>query len=216
MNVHELKERDPARFEQEHNDYINHFEYDCHCYESIYEDFIERGVELGFEFSADDVSWSGFCSQGDGASWSGLVRLRKFIEAKELDTDPKYYTLMQLIDEDWVDGYMTIGRRSHHYAHSRTMVIDSFPDYYPPTDDETLRQGPMAGASVEELMDAIAIKALLDGLFTTALDAARAYAGELFAALREDYEYLTSEEAFIEYCEANDVEFEFEDEEETV
>lgn len=212
MNVYELKERDPARFEQEHNDFINHFEYDSHHYECIYEGSIKRGVELGFEFSADDVAWSGFWSQGDGASWSGLVRLCKFIEAKELDTDPRYYTLLQLIDEDWVDRVLTIDRNSCRYAYSHTMGRGSFPDYYTPTHDATLRHGPLAGANVKELVDAIAIEALIDDLCGTALDAARDYADELYAALREDYEYLTSEEAFIEHCEANNVEFEDEDE----
>jgi len=42
---------------------------------SVIEDFQTIAGHLGFTFSADDVSWSGFWSQGDGASFSATFTL---------------------------------------------------------------------------------------------------------------------------------------------
>lgn len=43
--------------------------------ESVIEDFCEIAGHLGFDISADDVEWSGFSSQGDGASFTGVFTL---------------------------------------------------------------------------------------------------------------------------------------------
>ena len=44
------------------------------------------------------------------------------------------------------------------------------------------------------------------------LEDAKGYADEIYDDLREEYEHLTSEESFLDYCHANDVEFDVDEE----
>ena len=60
----------------------------------------QDGPERGFEI--DEVAWSGFSSQGDGASWTGMVRLPCFIEYHNKPDNydyTQYFVLNELVKE---------------------------------------------------------------------------------------------------------------------
>ena len=203
MNVHELKENDPARFEQE---YVCWSQSDVY-YDFVYDDAIVEGEKRGFLFDESGIEWSGFWSQGDGAAWSGEVRLEEFIKHAKLDDDPRYFTLLQLINNGFVDRSVAI-RTWGRGRNSGCMYIPHEPStYFWGGVDGTLQTGPFAGSQVEDLWESINGDALLEELCETVLDAARDFADKLYISLREEYEYQTSEELFIEHCEENEVKF---------
>lgn len=57
---------------------------DWEWWDTVYEDAKEDGKALGYDI--DDIRFSGFWSQGDGASWTGRVNLYTFIEKHIPDT----------------------------------------------------------------------------------------------------------------------------------
>lgn len=177
-------------------------------YEHVIEDAKEQGRERGF--SIEDISWSGFWSQGDGASWTGAVHLGVFIDKciKPDDTDfTKYTILRELVRDEWVEPTITIGWRSFHYVHSGTMEA-SGPDSYGERDESVLLRGILAGASVRQLYESIGG---FDFIYYTAvpaaLEAAKDYADEIYKRLEEEYEWYISDEHIEEMAEINEWQF---------
>ena len=74
FHYNELPENGKARARQH---YIDHWVHD-EWYDYIYEDAREAGRVRGFDI--DKMFFSGFWSQGDGASWLGEVYLPDFID----------------------------------------------------------------------------------------------------------------------------------------
>ena len=169
--------------------------------EYVYDRFKEEGRDKGF--SIDEIQFSGFYSQGDGASWTGRVNLMMFIEHFIKPEHPefsKYAVLLELMRNGWVDEVMCISRRSFHYNHSGTMSSDSIRSVADlgQNNGATLEKGILAGATVFELDQAIDSENLILRLEELVLDEAKDYADEIYKALREEYEGYTSEEAFKE------------------
>jgi hypothetical protein len=77
--------------------------------------------------------------------------------------------------------------------------------------EEAITYGALRGANVREMYESVGGDSALDELIDEAVQAARDYAGDIYRAVRDDYEHETSEEAFIENCECNGVEFDEED-----
>ena len=74
MNIHELRTRDPKRFEKEYQAWTNYaVGYDW--WKTLYADFTNDCAALGVR--VDDIQFSGFYSQGDGAVFSGRVQTRR-------------------------------------------------------------------------------------------------------------------------------------------
>lgn len=202
MKFNELTDRAKEKV-REH--ICQHHEVD---YEYVIEDAKEQGRERGF--AIDDVQWSGFWSQGDGASWTGAVHLGVFIDKciKPDDTDfTKYTILRELVRDGWVEPTITIGRRSFHYVHSGTMEA-SGPDSYGERDESVLLRGILAGASVRQLYESIGG---FDFIYYTAvpavLDAAKDYADEIYKRLEKEYEWYISDEHIEEMAEINEWQF---------
>ena len=102
--------------------YLEGMDYDW--YDCVYEMCIEDGKEKGFDI--DKINFSGFWSQGDGASWTGSVDLLEFIEKhadKESASFGEDMILCELIRNEWVNKELHIVRRSYHYAHEYRMTI---------------------------------------------------------------------------------------------
>jgi hypothetical protein len=137
-------------------------------------------TELEAKGYADaDISFSGFYSQGDGASFTATVRLAKWIKA-----DPKrakkYAKLMPDIEADNVSAAITRG--SSHYVHENTIDAD-------------VRGYDMTESANWKLMDALTEDLTND---------ARCLSLAIYRNLREEYEDLTSEKCLIECAEANE------------
>jgi hypothetical protein len=93
-------------------------------HEPYIEDFREDMAKLGY--IVDKVYYSGFWSQGDGASFTGSVDVREWLKIKKLKS--KYRKLLN------ADLYLKFNiTQSGHYCHEMTMRIENAGD-----DDDTL------------------------------------------------------------------------------
>jgi hypothetical protein len=171
----------------------------------VYEQAIEDGKALGFYI--DDINFSGFWSQGDGAAWSGHIKIPEFIEAHITDEHPdypRYFTLLQLLDEEWAEPRATVTSNSRSF----NMNVYGFDYYWDRADgDEELTRGIYAGASVAELVEGIDADGLVIDLDQWMAEKARDFAKDIYKRLEEEYEHITSEEYVKEHCEANEYEF---------
>ena len=168
-------------------------------YECVYEQLKEEGRAKGFVI--DEIQFSGFCSQGDGASWTGHIELIRFIEACVPQDHPefsRYTVLVELMRNAWVDPTMGVSRRSFYYNHSGTMSYEGIKSHASLGEDygDLIDRGILEGASVYELEQAIDTERLVCELEEFAISRAKEYADEIYDALREAYEGYTSEEYF--------------------
>lgn len=178
-----------------------------YTYDTAKGDATERGFEI------EDIRFSGFWSQGDGASWTGLVRLAPFLEYHLKEDHPdhhRYFVLQALLAEnnDWVERRVNVTRYGFHYVHSNTMRLDGVDyggvDNLDEDDEERLQEeGPLQRANIYQLWQGIDGAALLTALEEWVIEEARAFADKIYADLEAEHEHLTSEESLIESAYAN-------------
>ena len=179
--------------------------------EYIIDDHKREGEELGFNI--DDVSWSGFYSQGDGASWTGDIVLRTFIEQHMLDPEGKDYgsliTLLELHNDGWIEERVSVSRRGFLANHSGTMQIDQVGyGYATAKEGDTINAAsPLQGANVAELFEGIDIDMLLNDIYDAALIEAKKYADKIYSALEEAYDYEMSDAHIAEIADINGWQF---------
>lgn len=113
----ELSEQAKQVAIEEHRD-IN---VDWDWYEPMFEGFKEQLEEVGFYDV--DIFFSGFYSQGDGASFDGKINPLKFAETENEKRVAK------LIDNGLLEGF-TIEKTSYasHYSHEKTRYVDVWRD----------------------------------------------------------------------------------------
>ena len=192
MNVIELKTRDPKRFEKEYHEWCQYTP-DTSWWEGLYEDFTNDCAALGVR--VDDIQFSGFYSQGDGVAFSGRVYVYDWMERNGLDvTHPAAY--MACKD----DGSYVAIEKSHRHNTMRTNL--EAPLYYPDPCGIFIGLDEDAWEwLVSEQIDDLDIE-------DEVLSFCEELAGKLYKNLEAEYESLTSEEAFIDSCELNEVTFE--------
>lgn len=207
MNItaKELQEMDPKRFEKEYYKWLEHAcDYDWYDY--TFEDFKERGKTQGFD--VEDVQFSLGYSQSDYASWDGGIDVLKWVSAQPDANEPKWFTLIQLVESDAVEVSCSVSTRG--FRGSTLVNLD-----WRYVLEGTVGSGPLAGADAGELFEEVVGGDEAMGTLENALQgAAESFASDMYEALRDEYEHLTSEEQFIEDCECNDVTFEVEEEDE--
>ncbi len=170
-------------------------------YECVYDSFKEDGRAKGFVI--EEIQFSGFSSQGDGASWTGWVELIRLIEHFVTHEHPefsRYTVLVELMRNGWVDPTMGVSRKSFYYNHSGTMSYEGIKCFATLGEDngDVIEHGILQGAQVHELDQAIDSERLVCELEEFAISRAKEYADEIYKALREEYEVYTSEEYFKE------------------
>jgi len=143
--------------------------------------FKEDMGKLGF--SKVDVSYSGFWSQGDGASFTALVDLPKYIKATK--QEKKYAKLLKGMEEGDIDDSALIERTNHQDSHENTVRAGDV--HYHGSDEETQKQ---ADALSEDLTQFV-----------------REESKKLYDKMESDYEDATSDEALKESIEMNEYEF---------
>ena len=188
--IKEWKEKDKEVYKKilEKEMYIN---VDHDWWKFTVEQFQEELVALGFENT--DVNFSGFSSQGDGASFTGdwfcgrmrtikamkesgitlqdwAVELRRVLKGNLKDLKTKYATF-------------SIKRTSHHYAHENTVSIFDA-EYW------NSRKKEQYGIPPEQEDD------ILEGC--------RAAMKAMYRILEKEYDYLTSDEAVEETLSVNE------------
>jgi hypothetical protein len=179
--IDELKENFPEVYKKaiEKNADIN---VDYAWYDCIEYDYTEQLEKIGFYDLK--IQFSGFYSQGDGASFSGKwyknnVDLSK-VDIEELYSDKIKYLYYTLVDvtNSCADGFFNIYTSSNYYYHENTMNIES---EFINEDDEQIQYD--------------------EGMI---LRECRNIAVELYRSLEDDYEYLTSEKAILETLQCNE------------
>jgi hypothetical protein len=186
-------------------------DYEGWC-EFTIEDFITQVAKIGLRVSMDDVQFSGFCSQGDGASFtlqSGaslmdmLTASRAALSEEARDGGPladmvygiaeeheKTWSLVALCP-DYIDAlseiYVRTRRTSHHYSHSRT--VTAWLD----------REDQLAGDEGHDAFNT------LIGAFCDTVDGMiEGLADQLYKDLEAEHNYLCSDEAVWDTIEANE------------
>lgn len=228
MKIDELEKADPIAFKLAYEEWREHALSWHDWWDSVFETAVEDGLERGFmidvsrrtrrhpghAYTEYSIYFSGFWSQGDGASWVGHVDIPKWIEwmraqrQRELDRGPcrpdngTPFTDEQLlwIDEgyriDWLQAHLYICCDQGSYSHSGTMKAKE-EDKWVSSYDEEVPEGVFAGMHCDAFVSSFQ-EIVGDALFEEALKAAREFADEIYRSLEEEHEYLTSEEAFKE------------------
>jgi hypothetical protein len=174
-------------------------------YESVYAQYIGDKELEAKGMCIESIHYSGFYSQGDGASWSGRVNLDGFIEHHVKPEHPdagRYMVLLALMHEHWVGDIANIHTTSFMYVHSGCMKIEGVQDISASTDADAnasvFEHGIFQGASVRDLARGIDLEGLVNDLEEWVLTEAKSLADEIYIALRDEYEHYTSEETFNE------------------
>lgn len=193
MDINELKEKHPDRFDREYQEWAAHdmgYDWWDGVYEMFREDCEPKGVHIDLSRTYFNL---GYC-QSDHAEIGGFIDFAAWMEANGYD---KQYQPLYLDAKEY-GANMTINRLGVLF------------DYYP---GNTYPQGVFADLPedawdelVEEQYKAEDWEKLLD-------ETVKGLNHDLYKRLVQEYEYLTSEESFVEYCIANDVTFDEGDDE---
>jgi hypothetical protein len=193
----ELLILDEKRFDQEYNKWLE-YTADYDWWDYIYEDF--KAQCHAMHITVDNITFSGFWSQGDGAAFAGRVDLTALMERKGLDVEfPALYI-----------GVKNDGSYSRLAFNGNNMRCGAYENYA----NQTAPDGVFSGLDQEAWEELIEEQDTEARLEDHALEEGEALAADLYNRLEEEYECLTSKEAFIESCECNEVTFEIETEEE--
>lgn len=209
MNIQELKAKYPKRYDKEYwkwKEYATDYDWWDDAYEWLKEDAKPKGLYI------DDIYFSGFWSQGDGARWEGDIDVVQLLKAKGLDTEPVWFTMIALIRDGRIDDRAKIDGGGYGNTRSFLSIVRDY-SVFCINDDSVVCGGVLAGANVLDLYEAIGGDAAIDELVGLIDGAAEDYATYIYRSLEDEYEHLTSKEAFEDSCVCNEIDFDDEGEE---
>ena len=168
-------------------------------WDSVYERFTEDMAKVGI--CVEQMYFSGFWSQGDGACFEGRVCDWGLFLKSLGYTNPLFIEHFRQYAE------FAVRHRGHYYHENCTSFSMEFnlPEEF---DEEDFLQVYGYG---EELRDAALIAALSlpensgDALKAQFTEAFKDHMRDLYRRLEEEYDHLTSDEAVLESLEANDM-----------
>lgn len=165
---------------EKHRDINTDYEWWDGTYEMWKEDLHERG------FYETEISFSGFYSQGDGASFTGRVDVYKWI--KKNDVDGTYRRLLPFIG-NVIDYSDSLKRdRWHRYVHENTTSL--YMDWH-----------------IDTLHNLSNVEALLDKLEEAIYLSHFKLNVEIYRSLEREYDDMRSDEYILESLEQNGYEF---------
>jgi hypothetical protein len=150
--------------------------------EDIKADWVEKLESVGIYTDINSITWTGFWSQGDGASFTGSINLKEFLEAHpdiKNNNRALYITTIPFNGEAQCDWYIDLNKSSSRYHHEHTVGIDVSDRGCTLTDEDEMES---LWVDAEEEI----------------LDQCRRYMKDIYRALETEYEYITGEEALIE------------------
>ena len=148
-------------------------------------------LDQGFEVSkrnkgeVDALYFSGFSSQGDGASFAAGVDVRQFLKANKLSNE--FRSLYYWSGPDFGYADVNVYIQNSHYCHEMTMNIEV---EWTGDWDENAENVP----AVDQL----------DELESVILDKAREMARKLYRSLEDEYNAMTSDEYVADHIQANE------------
>lgn len=155
-------------------------------YEFVYEMWEEKLEAMGFD--SPDISFSGFWSQGDGASFTSKhVDIEKFLASQKAKT--RFKALLRVLETDTFRLEVEVERIDTHYSHEYTVRgnVEAY-DYSDKGKHEK------AEAEAQEL----------EALLT---ETVRKLSKQIYRDLESEHEGLTSDEAVIDTIKANEYTF---------
>lgn len=178
---------------------VDHFDWwDC-----VYDDFIATAKTKGFLIHDHNyIQFSGFWSQGDGASFEAVVDTHVFIKAYGLES--AYPWIVKLFDYDGSAG-LEVTRNNSRYSHENTCTtsVNWYNEFHHVIDtkgDETR----------EDILEQwnIHLQSDIDQLVKDVESARLELCRELYRSLEAEYEHLTSDEAVWDSIVANELDCE--------
>lgn len=208
VDIDTLKRDHPAEFQREYEHWVQtHFHYDW--WDGVYDGFIEDMAEFGVEIAQEwrngrsaghQIYFILLYSQSDYAAFDANVRMHTWAKAMKLDE--QYPALVVDLEEYGATARISSNRRnsysyifSYDYAPGNTSPAGIFSGLAPEAWD-ALVEGQFAACDIEKLMD----------------EWVKAQCQNLYKQLQEEYEYLSSEDQFVEWAKSMDTQFEVEDE----
>lgn len=172
-------------------------------WDNCYEQFIHKLDTLGLDVSPDDMSFSGFWSQGDGASFTGYIHrdnMKKFMEehALHLIYPAAYYFAQQN------ELSAKLVRSASHYCHENTVRIDINTDYMAADLSEYEDSDDPRDAVYCVMWDKFWNEEF-SNFEEQVQSACRGWMKLLYNELECDYEALTSDEAVLDTLQANNM-----------
>ena len=172
--------------------------------DAVEQNFKSRMEDMGVH--VDNIYCTLSYSQGDGACFSGGMGTTGFMKFCEKHPTllKDYPVISKLLYEYEASFGLEIYINHSRYSHSNSMRVsmhtNSPMDCLPhdPDDESDLRT--IMVNQLEDLFDKE-----FHGLEQELRDLMRGYADELYESLQEEYEYLTSDEAVIEYIKSNHI-----------
>lgn len=153
---------------------------DTYYSEAVLEDAIAVAALMGLTITSKTIFWSGFWSQGDGASFSGQYNHIKGASKAILEYAPQDTRLYNIASHLESAGEMWLEiTQGGHYSHEGTMDFEALDDN--------------DAASVSK--------------FNEAKEALRAFARWIYSELDKAYQFANSDESIDESMEANEYTF---------
>ena len=194
MNILQLREQHPEQFEKEHMLYLEQG-IPSEWWEHVYDNFREDCAAT-YDLQVAEIQFSGFHSQGDGASFNGCMPLAKYMFLKGLDvTYPALYVHATTL-------HLEIQAvTSNRLCYIKSVDLEDW-------DVQSWPSGVFALLDAE-VWDDLVTQNISDGNFEEeTTNFLRGLADALYKTLGEEYEYLCSEEAFIDSAECNEIDYE--------
>jgi len=173
-------------------------------------DYMKEEGEHKHGFDIKEIRFSGFCSQGDGASWCGAVRLSEWIASKPTtyQEQPTTQIILALINEGWIDEQIMVSFGTHHYCHEYTMDVGGINHYYNIEEDVEMAEGMFKGAQVGELINIVdAPHGALYDMSKELEEDCKDFARTIYRELEDDYESSIEDENIAANYNANEVLF---------
>lgn len=180
--IYQYAELTTTAKEYAHQQHIQNIDYEW--WDFIYENIKQAGIIMGIEISR--IYFSGFSNQGDGACFDGFYKYAKGSSKKIREEFPEILELHRIADNlsalqrSYFYSLQARIKHSGHYYHKYCTIID--------VDD----------ANDREISDYVQ-KSIEDNL--------RDFMEQIYQWLAEEYDYLISEENFIESANDNELEF---------
>lgn len=160
-------------------------------------------------YDIDEIYFSGFSSQGDGACWKGRVFLKPWITTHMVAPEDavKREILLALIEEGWISSSAKI-TTAGRYSHSYTMGIGTINTHWNDDTEGCIEaEGLFQGAQIVALLEAIAGFSTLDDLEADILSACRELADTIYSDLESEHDGYFEEDAFADTAAVSEWEF---------
>ena len=200
----ELKALDPKRFEKEYWDWVS--------YSALWDDWAEFIEEMfkedmkPFGVQVDSISYGDIGACGAYAVFDGFINVWTFMEQHKVYGVPLselYPALYLAVKHDEAYARIVTGNRGR-----MGVSIYENTSYVAPL-------GIFSGLDENAWQELVTEQWTQCDLYTTIEEFLRDKCGDLARDLEAEYEHLTSEEAFLEPCECNEITFELEIEDES-